>query len=43
MQDPGQNPEGEYRVIEGWPVQFLPLGDALTEEALAQAVETENE
>lgn len=39
----GYKTEGEYIVIEGWPVQFLPPGDALTEEALAQAVETEVE
>ena len=39
----GYKTEGEYMVIEGWPVQFLPPGDALTEEALAQAVETEVE
>lgn len=35
--------EGEYVVIAGWPVQFLPPSDALGEEALAQAVETEVE
>ena len=33
--------EGEYIIIEGWQVQFLPPGDALGEEALAQAVETQ--
>jgi hypothetical protein len=33
--------EGEYLVIEGWPVQFLPPGGALDEEALAQAIVTE--
>ena len=32
---------GEYIVIEGWQVQFLPPGDALGEEAIAQAVETD--
>lgn len=32
--------EGEYIVVEGWPVQFLPPADALGEEALAQALET---
>lgn len=32
--------EGEYILIEGWHVQFLPPGDALGEEALAQAIET---
>jgi hypothetical protein len=33
--------EKEYLVIEGWQVQFLPPADALGEEALAQAVETQ--
>ena len=33
--------EKEYIVIADWPVQFLPPGDALDEEALAQAVATE--
>ncbi len=36
----GHKTEGEYVVIEGWPVQFLPPGNALVEEALAQAIET---
>ena len=31
--------EGEHIVIAGWPVQFLPPGSPLVEEALAQAVE----
>lgn len=39
----GYKTEGEYIVIEGWPVQFLSPGDALTEEALEQAIETEVE
>jgi len=39
----GYETEKEYLVIEGWPVQFLPPGDALEEEALQQAVETEVE
>jgi hypothetical protein len=39
----GYKAEKEYLVIEGWPVQFLPPGDALDEEALQQAVETEVE
>ncbi len=39
----GFKPESEHVVIEGWPVQFLPPADALGEEALAQAVETEVE
>lgn len=30
--------EGEYIVVEGWPVQFLPPASALEEEAVAQAV-----
>jgi hypothetical protein len=33
--------EGEYIVISGWPVQFLPPVTPLVEEALAQAVETD--
>jgi hypothetical protein len=39
----GYKAEKEYVVIEGWPVQFLPAGDALDEQALAEAVETEVE
>jgi hypothetical protein len=39
----GFKAEKEYIIIEGWPVQFLPAGNALVEEALAQAVETELE
>ena len=31
--------EGEHIIIAGWPVQFLPPGSPLVEEALAQAVE----
>ena len=30
--------EGEYIVLAGWPVQFLPLTSPLMEEALAEAV-----
>ncbi len=30
--------EGEYIVIGGWPVQFLPPGTPLVEEALSEAV-----
>lgn len=33
--------EREAVVIEGWPVQFLPLGTALLEEALDEAVSIE--
>ncbi|HSA09277.1 MAG TPA: hypothetical protein P5205_02800 [Candidatus Paceibacterota bacterium] len=36
----GYQAQGEYVIIEGWHVQFLPPGDALGEEALAQAIET---
>lgn len=35
--------EGEYIVIGGWPVQFLPPTGPLVEEALAQAVEIDVE
>ncbi len=37
----GYAPQGESIVIEDWPVQFLPVYDELTEEALAQAIEVE--
>ena len=30
--------QGEYVVVAGWPVQFLPAGTPLLEEALKQAV-----
>ncbi len=33
----------EGLVIEGWPVQFLPVANALDQEGLAQAVEIEIE
>ena len=39
----GYKTEGEYIVIEGWPVQFLPPTNALVEEALAQAIDTDLE
>jgi hypothetical protein len=35
--------EGEYIMIGGWPVQFLPPTGPLVEEALAQAVEADVE
>lgn len=35
----GGRMEGEYIVISGWPVQFLPAANPLVAEALAQAVE----
>jgi hypothetical protein len=34
----GGKMEGEYIVVAGWPVQFLPATGGLLEEALAQAV-----
>ncbi len=37
----GCEAKGEHIVIASWPVQFLPPGDALDEEALAQAIETD--
>jgi len=37
----GATMEGEYIVVGGWPVQFLPSTGPLVEEALAQAVETD--
>ena len=37
----GYAPQGECIVIEGWPVQFLPVYNKLTEEALAQAIDVE--
>ncbi len=39
----GYQTEREYIVVEGWPVQFIPPSDALEEEAIGQAVETEVE
>jgi hypothetical protein len=39
----GYEARGEYVVIGGWPVQFLPPADALGEEALAEAEATEVE
>lgn len=39
----GYRTEHEHVIIEGWPAQFLRAGDALTEEALREAVETDVE
>ena len=39
----GCKAEGEYLVIEGWPVQFLPPTGPLVEEAIAGARETDVE
>jgi len=35
----GCTPQGECIVIEGWPAQFLPVYNELTEEALARAID----
>ena len=35
--------EGQYVIIEGWPVQFLTPSDALDQEAIETAVETSAE
>lgn len=37
----GYTPQGETITVEGWPVQFLPVYNALTEEALMTAVDVE--
>lgn len=37
----GYETRDEYLIIEGWPVQFVPPGTPLVEEALAEAVERE--
>jgi hypothetical protein len=34
----GGRMQGEYAVVAGWPVQFLPPGTPLAEEALREAV-----
>jgi hypothetical protein len=39
----GGTMEGEYIIIGGWPVQFLPPTGSLVEEALQEAVETDVE
>jgi len=39
----GCKADGEYLVIEDWPVQFLPPTGLLAEEAIAQACETDVE
>jgi hypothetical protein len=35
----GGTMQGEYIVVAGWPIQFLPPGTALVEEALRESVE----
>jgi len=43
LRDRGCKMEGEHVLIAGWPVQFLPAGSALVQEALAAAVEKDVE
>jgi len=43
LRDRGCAMEGEHVVIAGWPIQFLPAGSALVQEALAKAVEKDVE
>ena len=43
LRERGCTMEGEYIVIAGWPVQFLPAGSALVQEALAAAIEKDVE
>ena len=43
LRDRGCTMENEHVVIAGWPVQFLPAGSALVQEALAKAVEKDVE
>jgi len=43
LRDRGCGMEGEHIVIAGWPIQFLPAGSALVQEALAKAVEKDVE
>ena len=43
LRDRGCAMEGEHIVIAGWPIQFLPAGSALVQEALAKAVEKDVE
>ncbi len=41
LREHGCKMEGEYVIISGWPVQFLPPTGPLIEEALARAVEVD--
>jgi hypothetical protein len=43
LRDRGCAMEGEHVVIAGWPIQFLPGGSALVQEALTKAVEKDVE
>jgi hypothetical protein len=37
----GGRMEGEYILVDGWPVQFLPAANPLAQEALERAVEND--
>ena len=43
LKERGATMEGEYVMIGGWPVQFLPSTGPLVDEALAEAVEVDVE
>lgn len=43
LRDRGCAMEGEHIVIASWPIQFLPAGSALVQEALAKSVEKDVE
>ena len=43
LREYGYTPHGEAVEIAGWPVQFLPIYNPLTEEALQQALDVEFE
>lgn len=43
LQSRGSVLQGEYIVVAGWPVQFLPVGSPLLDEGLQQAVEKDVE
>src|SRR5438105_15426963 len=43
LRERGCKMEGEYVLISGWPVQFLPPTGSLIEEALARAVQVDIE
>ena len=43
LRERGHEMEGQYVIVAGWPVQFLPAGSPLLQEALATAVEKDVE
>ncbi len=38
LSERGYVPQGEAIIVEGWPIQFLPVFNPLTEEAMEQAI-----